>query len=63
MTHRRIRATFTEAEAEALLASPGDKRVDPLVRLRARGKLTSALLADLTYQPPNLRVGEGEQPE
>lgn len=50
--------TLTEAQAEALLAHPEDKRVDPRIRLQARGKLTSALLSDRTYTPPLLREDE-----
>ena len=51
-----IRPTLTIAEAEALLVDPAVFPVDPAVKLRARGKLSTALLALPKYDPPMVRA-------
>lgn len=48
---KSIRVTLSYREADALLGVD----VEPEVRLCARGKLTSALLARRDYVPPILR--------
>ncbi len=53
-----IRVTLTQEEAEALLIDPhgGIVPVDPVVRLRARGKLIDRLLSQSGYVPPLERL-------